>query len=365
MLRLEKGGRSWATLELRSIGGTGRLNPRLQLNFATRPAPYAKVVLEDITLRLEYRQELIGEGRAVGAEVQSDNSMVTFEVVTSQRLLQYITDGLQSSTTMVNLEAKLSGVGVVTMDENLPDESGWTRLPTDPCPGESKRITFSNSMASPLQVSRTEWYERVLAPTRNEQYRYLEIVLPKDDKALDNEWTSSVNHLVDAERAYAAGDDPAVFFYLYGALESLPGAKQKVLDNISDPQKREHLDAILKKAGEYLHSGRHVAADGTQQGTFPVDHLDAAFAINLIRVLLSHFSLMLAAERRRAAEQQVGSPVRPGDRNQRADQVTQAAAPEDPAQGELGGVEPSAGGSDGPAPPRDRHRLARTEPGMA
>jgi len=56
--------------------------------------------------------------------------------------------------------------------------------------------------------------------------------------------------------------------------------------------------------------------------------------------------------------------VRPGDRNQRADQVPQAAAPKDPAQGELGGVEPSAGGSDGPAPPRDRHRLARREPGM-
>jgi len=298
----EESGGSWATLELRSIEGTGRLNPRLQLNFAARPDRYCRVALDEVTLRLEYRQELIGMGRAVGAEVQSDNSMVTFEVVTSQRLLQYITDGIQSSTTMVELEAKLSGVGVVTMDENLPDESGWTRLPTDPGPGESKRITFSNSMASPLQVSRTEWYERVLAPTRNEQYRYLEMALPKDDKALESEWTSSVNHLAQAEQAYAAGDDPAVFFYLRGALDSLPGAKQKVLDDISNPEKRAHLDAILKKAGEFLHTGRHVAADGTQQGTFPVDHLDAAFAINLMRVLLSHLSLMLAAERRRAAD---------------------------------------------------------------
>jgi len=51
----EESGGSWATLELRSIEGTGRLNPRLRLNFAARPAPYAKVVLEDITLRLVCR----------------------------------------------------------------------------------------------------------------------------------------------------------------------------------------------------------------------------------------------------------------------------------------------------------------------
>jgi len=234
--------------------------------------------------------------------VQSDNSPVTFEVATSQRLLQYITGGLQPSATVVELEAKLSGFVLVTMDESQPDASGWPRLPTDPGPGESKRITFSNSVASPLQVSRTEWYERVLAPTRNEQYRYLEIVLPKDDKGLGNEWTSSMNHLVQAEQAYAAGDDPAVFFYLRGALDSLPGARQNVLDDISNPEKRERLNAILKTAGEFLHVGRHVAADGTQQGTFPVDHLDAAFAINLMRVLLSHLSLMLAAERRRDAD---------------------------------------------------------------
>jgi hypothetical protein len=237
--------------------------------------------------------------------VQSDNSPVTFEVATSQRLLQYITGGLQPSATVVELEAKLSGFVLVTMDESQPDASGWPRPATDPGPGESERRTISDPSESTLQVPRTVWYERVLAPTRNEQYRYLEMALPKDDKALDSEWTSSVNHLVQAEQAYAAGDNPAVFFYLFylrGALDSLPGAKQKVLDDISNPEKRERLNAILKTAGEFLHVGRHVAADGAQQGAFPIDHLDAAFAINLMRVLLSHLSLMLAAERRRDAD---------------------------------------------------------------
>jgi hypothetical protein len=301
-VREGSGGRAWATLELQSIGGLGRLNPRLQMYFTARPASYTQVMLEDVTLRLEYRQELIGEGRVVGVQVLYEQSQVTFEVVTSQRLLRHITDGVQSTATVVQLDAKLSGFALVTLDQNYPTSQGFGRLTTDPGPGESKRITVSNGTRSAFQVPRAEWYERVLAQTRNEQYRYLEIALPKDDKALGGEWTSAVNHLIQAEQAYAAGDDPAVFLYLRGALDSLPGAKQQILDGISDITKREDLDALLKKTGEFLHNGRHVGADGTQQGTFPVDHLDAAFVMDLMRVLLSHLSLMLAAERRRAAD---------------------------------------------------------------
>lgn len=301
-VREGSGGRAWATLELQAIGGLGRLSPRLQTYFTARPAPYTQVVLEDMTLRLEYRQELIGEGRVVGVQVLYEQSQVTFEVVTSQRLLRHITDGVQPTATVVQLDAKLSGFAFVTLDQNFPTSPGFGRLVTDPGPGESKRLTVSHGMPSPLQVPRAEWYERVLAQTRNEQYRYLEIALPKDDKALGDEWMSAVNHLVQAEQAYAAGDDPAVFLYLRGALDSLPGAKKHILDAISHADKREDLDALLKTAGEFLHNGRHVGADGAEQGTFPVDHLDAAFAMDLMRVLLSHLSLMLAAERRRGAD---------------------------------------------------------------
>jgi len=105
------GGRTWATLELQSIGGTGRLNPRLQLSFGARPVlPDTRVVLEDITLRLEYDSELIGEGRVVEKELYGE-SQVSFEVVTSQRLLRYITDKIQRTATAVQLHADLSGVG--------------------------------------------------------------------------------------------------------------------------------------------------------------------------------------------------------------------------------------------------------------
>jgi len=187
------------------------------LRFIARPAQHTSVILEDITLRLEYGSELIGEGRVVEKELFGE-SQVSFEVVTSQRLLRYITDKIQRTETAVQLHAELSGSFLVTVEQNLSTTQLSIASFTNLGPGESKRFTVSSGMPSALEIPRTEWYEMVLAPTRNEQYRYLEIALPKDDKALGDEWMSAVDHLVQAEQAYAAGDDPAVFYYLYGAL---------------------------------------------------------------------------------------------------------------------------------------------------
>jgi hypothetical protein len=46
-------------------------------------------------------------------------------------------------------------------------------------------------------------------------------------------------------------------------------------------------------AGNYLHLGRHAADGGPQQGEFPVDHGDAAFALNLAKLLLAHAARVL------------------------------------------------------------------------
>ena len=135
---------------------------------------------------------------------------------------------------------------------------------------------------------------------RRQQYRYLEVVLPRSDEVLKQDWAKAVANLDNAERAYASGDDAAVFLHLRGALDALPGAKKAVLDDVRDEKKRGYLDAVLVKAGEFLHGGRHVAANGTLAGTFAVDHMGAAFALDLMRVLLSHLSLMLSGERQRA-----------------------------------------------------------------
>lgn len=297
----EGGGRiCWAAIDLQGVWGLGRINPRLRLRFTARPVPNSKVVLGDVTLRLEYHQELIGEGRAVNVDLSYDPAQVYFEVVTSQRLLRHVTDGLAPTAVEVQLDAQLSGIGRSCMSPNAPSPQGQVGMVNDPPPGEWKEFSVSSGRTSSLLVNRGEWYTQLLAPTRNEQYRYLEVALPRDDKALGVEWANAVGHLASAERFYASGDDPAVFEHLRGALDALPGATQQILDDITDQAKRADLDDLLKQAGKFLHNGRHVARDGTGAGTFPVDHLDAAFALDLMRVLLSHLSLRLSAERERA-----------------------------------------------------------------
>jgi hypothetical protein len=295
----EGGGRAWAALNLQSMGAVGRLNPRLQIYFLAQPGPYVKATLDDVTLRLEYQNELVGTGRVTAVDVHHNDTPVNFEVVTSPPLLRFITDTLISNQTVVQFDAKLSGAASYWVDPASSSE-GRARMVNYPEPGTWTRFQVSQGSSTPLQMPRSEWYERVLAPTRNEQYLYLEVALPKDHPALVVEWNRAMNHLRSAEKAYAAGDDPGVFQYLRGWLDALPGAKKHILDSISNEKKRRDLDDLLKGAGAFLHNGRHVADDGTEAGEFPVDRLDAAFALDLMRVLLSHMSYMVAAGRERS-----------------------------------------------------------------
>jgi|GEM_PF-2192531 len=296
----EGGARKHAALDLKDITGVGRINPRLQLYFEARSEPYTKVLLEDVTLRLEFGIELIGEGRVTGIEIVPGGCPVTFEIVTSQRLLRHVTDGLPSGGSIVELNARLHGRAQAWVDPNAPDlnragrPAGWE-------PGQWWSFNLNAGGISTLQFARSDWYQRVLSPTRNERFLYLEVALPQDDSTLGTEWVSGIDLLLKAERAYAEGNDSAVFQQLRGVIDSLPGAKKQILADITDDKKRNSLEELLKQAGEFLHNGRHVATDSEQAGTFPVDHLDAAFALDLMRVLLSHLSLMLSADRRRSA----------------------------------------------------------------
>jgi hypothetical protein len=101
------------------------------------------------------------------------------------------------------------------------------------------------------------------------------------------------------QRAYATEHDASEFFHSRATHEVLPRAKQRILDSMTHMDKREKLDDLVNKIGRFLRADRHVAASGDLAGAFPVDHLDAAFAMGMMQTLLSHLSLMLSAERQR------------------------------------------------------------------
>lgn len=104
-----------------------------------------------------------------------------------------------------------------------------------------------------------------------------------------------MSQIAEAERAYASGNDPAVFLHCRAAIDALPGAKQEVFASLSDKQEADALNNLMLQAGRYFHLGRHVATEGEGQGTFPVDHRDARFALNLVKLLIAHTSQVLSS----------------------------------------------------------------------
>jgi len=63
-----------------------------------------------------------------------------------------------------------------------------------------------------------------------------------------------------------------------------------MMQRIENDRKRAAADELLKRAGAFLHSGRHASRGGPDAGSFPVDHRDASLALNLTRLLLGYVS---------------------------------------------------------------------------
>lgn len=284
---------------MQTINGMGRLAPRLHVVFQASVQSDVTVEITDATLRLEHKQEVIGEGRVVSARL-SDGISVTIEVPTTLPLLRHVTASLVPTATMVDLQATLRGFGTYTLRSERSETVVAMRYPPV---GQPKVFPLETNSPGLLQVERTAWFDRVLKPTHGLDLEYLEVNLPPVESPAADGWRQALVNFHAAERSYATGDDASVFLHLRGAFDALPGAKQHIVDRVSNETKRKALDGLLAKVGAVLHSGRHVDAVGPDVGTFPVDHLDASFALDLMRVTLSHLSRILAAEARRGGDE--------------------------------------------------------------
>ena len=243
----EGGGRAWTALYLQSMGAVGRLDPRLQLYFLAQPGPYTKASVDDVTLRLEHHNELVGTGRVTAVDVHHNDTPVNFEVVTLAPAapVHHRHAHLQPDCRRLRREAQRGGqlLGGSSVELPGPPPDGQRPGAGDLDPGTWTRFQVSQGSSTSLQLPRSEWFERVLAPTRNEQYLYLEVALAKDHPGLVAEWNRAMGHLRSAERAYAAGNDPGAFQYLRGWLNALAGAKKSILAGA----KKNILDAIANE----------------------------------------------------------------------------------------------------------------------
>ena len=230
--------------------------------------------------------ECLGHGFLTGIPLAHGERPITLDIPVSRHALDHLE--AIAPTTRIDLELKLTG-WLHARDNN---EDG-PRFTSSPEPGEWVFQNFgqANQARLTFEVARSDWFAHVLEPIGTVQYVSTEIRLPTGDAAL----RAAVGKIRDAESAYAMHDDPAVFLYCRGAIDALPGAKQDIFVGLNDRDEAELLNELTLQVGQYLHRGRHVAADGADHGEFPVDHNDARFALNLTKLLIAHISHVLAS----------------------------------------------------------------------
>lgn len=283
---LRDGTRSWLDVEILGLRGLGRLSPRFELRLAaSAPSAGITTTLKVVRVELFWSEELLGYGLLIEDTFSAHDSRRELELPTSRRLVQEITNRLGTSST-VAFQVRFSGSGVVTVAPGTSATASGGGSET----GQPVPVVFGpdeNTMN--FSVPRTAWFDDVVAKLGDSDYIPLELLVPRC--ALGKPWRKALSHVANAKRAYALGDDPAVFGHLRGALDSVPGAKQEIFDVLPEP-KRTEVDALVTALGKFLHAGRHV---DQATGGFPVDHIDAGFALNLMDVLLSYASRALEA----------------------------------------------------------------------
>jgi hypothetical protein len=210
----------------------------------------------------------------------------------SRRLIQEVTDrtGQQSQ---IGFQVRFNGSAEVTWQPNEEDP-GFVGGVLPDVPTTIQVNGGQNTMN--FSVPRSDWFSKVVAGLGEVDYIPLELFVPRG--VGDHAWRKTLGHLGSAEKAYALGDDPSVFNHLRGAWDALPGAKLSIFDALAEP-KRGEVDTLAKSLAGYLHAGRHISEQGADPGGFPVDHIDAGFALNMMKVLLSYTARTLEAARAR------------------------------------------------------------------
>jgi hypothetical protein len=292
---LISGNRTQALIDLQSVGARGLISPRLLLVLhAETPNEHTSIEFHDMRVRVMFGQELLGETRIVGEQIGSQGRSIQIEFPTTHRMLNHVTDQLGAQEQVI---LTLGWYGILrvlwTPDDSDahyqgdPESGKWTDLQID-----------EGSHEQQIMISRSDWYSRIVASIGISDIIFTEVAVPRGP--IGDDWRIAIDLLGQAEKAFVLGDDAAVFLHLRGAIDALPGAKKNIFDDLPEPR-REYVDDLTKRIGEFLHKGRHVVdiKDGIKG--FPVNHIDARFALNLIRVLLSYASIAIHAAKSQSA----------------------------------------------------------------
>jgi hypothetical protein len=284
--QLGDGTTTWALLRAGRVTGRGHVNPRLAFEiFFRTPRERMNAQIQVMRAELIAGEEMLGDGILTGVEAVHGECSASVEVPVSRAALDQLTTLVRGD--QVDLVLRLSG-WLRARDDNEDSR----QFASSPEPGVWTFVGFGLGRQTELrfQIARSDWFSQVLQPIGTTEYVSIEIAVPAGDLALK----PAVNQLAEAERAYAEGDDPAVFARCRAATEALPGATKQIFDGLSNPTESEALDELVLRANTYFHRGRHVMKEGDRRGEFPVTHADARFALGLAKLLVGHVGQVLS-----------------------------------------------------------------------
>jgi hypothetical protein len=271
------GGQTWLNVEVVSVQGVGKIVPRLVvvLGIATAHEGMRARLLQ-LNAEVKLGDEVVGLGALieVGQEVGNSITHARLSIPVTNQALSFIEENFVGPT--LRLAVEFSG-----------SFDGTNRRPMTTADATEVSAAFNRT---PFQIAipRSDWIHSVLQPVGYGDYVSLDFPLPP---VPDRErWKKSLDHLRAADEQLLAGDDAGVLQHCRAAFErgALEGAPQHIFDGVADERKRAALNNLVKATVDFFHCGRHVSADGPAQGTFPVDHRDARFALSLAKLTLAY-----------------------------------------------------------------------------
>ena len=272
-----------------SVQGVGEVFPRVQFELRLRTnREKVQAEIHYLRLRVKFGNELLGEGTSSGDFIGPYDNRIRIEVPVTRTALGYVTEHLRAE----RLDLTLSLQGWMRIKYEVEEgQTGYNQTP-----GEWWFHAFGangGGMADiNLQIARGDWFKRVLEPLGSHEYLLSEVPLLKGGAGIQLQ--ASLNHIKEAERHFAEGNDPSVFFHCKGMIEALPGWPKEIFSALPDKNKAKHLDGIVHSAKLYYDHGRHIAQDGDQEGDFPVNHREALFALNMGKTLLAEIAAVFA-----------------------------------------------------------------------
>lgn len=278
----------WANLGISPIRGKGHVQPTLIFPLeAQTPADGIQVQIDQLYAKLSFNREMLGTGTVdeIGEEIRSGGRQLHLEIPINREAIRFVQDHARDHS--LNFELECHGLlWVIDSRSGGPvsasEERGKWRL----VPVKSGSVRIS--------IYRSDWVKNVLEPLGIGKYILLELPIP--DVPEPERWKKALDHLEDAQNHFHMGNDAAILHLCHAAFEGLEGAPKNIFDQMADEKKRRAVDDLLKQAMDYFHSGRHVSkSSGPQQGTFPVDHRDAEFALYLSRTFMAYIAKLLVS----------------------------------------------------------------------